>query len=174
MIDKKVPAKEIIELLKLEIKNYGLEFAKSKKDFNSSKSTFDKLIDIPTISTLNKKASLSVWGTYDMERKSSENIKKVLSILNCSYCTNTLYYTKGSFIEWHTNDDDPGERTYILYTNSPGIFRYKDTKTGKIVDDYDYVGWTQRTFLVDPLTPLWHCVYSPSPRFAYGFNKIIK
>jgi hypothetical protein len=171
MIEKRVPDKQVIQYLTKEIKEFGLSFAKSKDNFNMSKSAFDKLkTSIPKSVEIHKAHML--YGAYDMERKTSDNIVDVLQYLNQSYSTNTMYYTAGSCINWHTNSDDPGIRTYILYTSKPGIFRYKDSNTGEIIDDLDYVGWTQRSFKVDKDNLLWHCVYSPAPRFAYGFNYV--
>jgi hypothetical protein len=169
MIEKRVPDKKVIEFLTKEIKEFGLSFAKSKDDFNMNKTSFDKLKDsIPQNVEIHK--ALMHYGVYDMERKQSENIKNVIDYLHQSYSTNTIYYSTGSCINWHTNSDDEGIRTYILYTSKPGIFRYKNSNTGEIIDDLDYVGWTQRSFKVSKDNLLWHCVYSPAPRFAYGFN----
>ena len=168
MIEKRIPDDKIIELLTKEIKEFGLEFARTKPRSDVNLSVFNMLKD--KIPKYDIKPAMFGRGTYDMERKDSDNIKQVIEHMNASYCTNTLYYSYGSSLNWHTNSDVPGMRTYILYTTKPGIFRYKDPETGEIVDDEDYVGWTQRTFKVDQEKLLWHCVYSPAPRFAYGFN----
>jgi hypothetical protein len=171
MIEKRVPDKKVIEYLTKEIKEFGLSFAKTKENFNMTKTAFDKLKDsIPQNVEIHK--ALMQFGAHDMERKDSENIKNTIDHLKQSYSTNTMYYSAGSCINWHTNSDDLGIRTYILYTSKPGIFRYKDPNTGEIIDDLDYVGWTQRSFKVDKDNLLWHCVYSPAPRFAYGFNYV--
>jgi hypothetical protein len=170
MIVKKIPSKEIIDILTNEIKFFGLDFAKTKPNLMASLSVFNSFKDkIPNFDIL--KQANSDYGTYDMDRKNHKVIEDVKNILKADSCTNTLYYSKGSFINWHTNSDFPGTRSYIIYTTKPGIFRYKDQKTGNIIDDIDYVGWTQRTFEVDENNLLWHCVYSPSFRFSYGFNK---
>ncbi len=171
MIEKCVPPQTIIKILQNEIKEFGLPFAKEKPHYKASKTAFDNMINIEGIPSVNLKAMMN-WGVYNMERKEESFIAEIIDILDADECTNTIYYSSGSFIDWHTNSDNPGIRTYILFTPTPGIFRYK-TQTGEIVDDYDYAGWTMRRFLVDPLKPLWHCVYSPSLRFAYGFNQKI-
>ena len=171
MIEKRKPSQTIIDILTEEIRTFGLPFAKDKKSFGATKESFDRIKNMQGSETLNLKASMT-WGTYDMQRKKEPFIKKVIKELDASCCTNTLFYSQGSFIDWHTNSDDPGIRTYILYTSKPGIFRYKDQTTGEIVDDLDFVGWTQRSFKVDKENLLWHCVYSPAPRFAYGFNRV--
>ena len=171
MIIKTVPDQRIIDILSEELKSFGLPFANGKPNFLANLSTFDNIKDsIPKMDCL--PVAQICWGTYDMCRKQESFIDDIKQILNANTCTNTLYYSSGSFINWHTNSDNPGIRTYILYTAKPGIFRYRDYLTGEIIDDYDYVGWTQRTFDVNKNNLLWHCVYSPSPRFAYGFNSI--
>lgn len=169
MIKKTVPDKRIIELLTKEITEYGLEFAKDIPKQKMTKTAFDIYKDsIPKEIDITQ-ASLE-YGAHSMNRKEHENIQQVKEILKAAHCTNTMYYAPNSCIDWHTNSDNDGTRVYIIFTSKPGIFRYKDPTTGEIVDDIDYVGWTQREFLVDKHNPLWHCVYSPGPRFAYGFN----
>ena len=169
MIKKTLPSDKIIKLLSEEIKNFGIDFAKNIKPFNATKTVFDKFkYSIPSEVEFHR--GYSSLGTTDMKRTDSIAVKEVCSELNALHCTNTLYYTSNSYMQWHTNSDNEGRRVYILYTSKPGIFRYKHPETGDIIDDYDNVGWTQREFLVSKTKLLWHCVYSPAPRFAYGFN----
>jgi len=168
-IKKSVPSEEIIKLLSKEIKEFGLSFAKNITHGQMSKAAFDNYKDsIPKNSEI-KKASMN-WGAVDMKRMDQPFVQEVIKLLGAYECTNTMYYTPNSCIDWHTNSDNEGTRIYILFTSKPGIFRYKDPTTGEIVDDYDNVGWTQREFKVDKENPLWHCVYAPATRFAYGFN----
>ena len=169
LIKKTVPDKRIIELLGKEIKEFALPLLKEEKDSVHTKAVFDKL-KIPKIGNDIEKIVFPT-GTYQMARKAdSPEVNEVLSILKADECTNTLYYKKNGCMPWHTNSDNPGKRIYIVFTTKPGIFRYKNPYTGEIVDDYDYVGWTQREFIVDIQNLLWHAVWSPAPRFAYGFN----
>jgi len=170
MIKKSIPSENIIKILTEEIKNFGLEFAKGKPIGNVSKLAFDNFITAIPKTQDNTKASMN-FGAFDMQRKDQPFVKEVIDILGAKSCTNTMYYTQNSCIDWHTNSDNVGTRVYIIFTNKPGIFRYKDPFTGTIVDDMDYIGWTQREFKVDKNNLLWHCVHSPSPRFAYGFNR---
>jgi hypothetical protein len=169
MIKKTIPSDKIIKLLSEEIKTFGVDFAKNIKPFNVTKSSFDMWkYSIPSSTEIYK--ACDTFGTFDMKRKDEPIIKNVCDELNAVHCTNTVYYTANSCIDWHTNSDNEGKRVYILFTSKPGIFRYKHPETGEIIDDYDNVGWTQREFKVDKTNLLWHCVYSPAPRFAYGFN----
>jgi hypothetical protein len=109
---------------------------------------------------------------FDMKRYDHENIKKVMELLGADECTNTYYYCRKSAMGWHTNSNNPGKRTYITYSLEPAIFKYYNYETKQIEIDYDFKGWTQREFMVsvEKEKMLWHCVYAPSMRFAYGFN----
>ena len=89
-------------------------------------------------------------------------------------CTNAMFYAPNSCMGWHTNSDTPGIRTYYTYTEGEAIFRYKDPITGDICNDFDNVGWTCRSFTIDPNRPLWHTVWSEKLRFAFGFNNDFK
>lgn len=170
-IKKFRPSEEIVALLTKEIQEFGLQFAKEQKPSIYTKAAFDKLI-IPENNEVEK--ILFSTGTFNMDRKASLNIIKVGELLNANQSTNTLFYTQKSCMPWHTNSDNLGLRTYIVFTTNPGIFRYKDPHTGEIIDDYDYVGWTQREFRIDKNNLLWHAVYSPGSRFSYGFNTSTK
>lgn len=169
LIKKIVPSDEIIKILSKEIQEFGLDFAKDKGKGKLSMQAFDNYKNtIPKTAEIHKASGL--WGAYGMDRTKEPFIKEVCDLLGAYECTNTMYYAPNSCIDWHTNSDNEGKRVYILFTNKPGIFRYRDPNTGEIIDDYDNVGWTQREFKVTKSAPLWHCVYSPGPRFAYGFN----
>ena len=169
LIKKSVPSDEIIKILTDEIKTFALPFAKNIPASNVTKHAFDKFKNAIPKTTDNTKAS-TFYGNHDMKRTEEPFIKDVMKLLGAYECTNTMYYAPNSCIDWHTNSDNEGTRIYVLYTNKPGIFRYRNAQTGEIIDDVDYVGWTQREFKVDKTNLLWHCVYSPSARFAYGFN----
>ena len=94
---------------------------------------------------------------------------RLASAFGFSRCTNYIAYPPNTIMAWHTNSDTPGVRTYYIYTERPGIFRYID-ESGDTVDDYDNVGWTARSFKINPEKPLWHTVWSQGLRFAFGFN----
>ena len=170
LIKKTIPCKEIIDILTKELKEFGLPFAKDKKKGNVTKKAFDEFLNgIPKTSDNNK--SSEFYGNHSMNRTKELFIKQITNILDADFCTNTMYYAPNSCIDWHTNSDTPGKRTYIIFTDKPGIFRYKDPFSNEIIDDMDYVGWTQREFQINKNSLIWHCVYSPGVRFAYGFNK---
>ena len=170
MITKTIPDDRIIKLLSEEIKSFGIPFAKNIPNGNVNKTAFDLFKNAIPKNSDNIKASIN-YGMSDMRRRDEPFIKKVCDILGAYQCTNTAYYTSNSIIDWHTNSDNVGTRIYIIFTTKPGIFRYKDPFTNEIIDNEDFVGWTQREFKIDKNNLLWHCVHSQAPRFAYGFNK---
>jgi hypothetical protein len=170
MVIKKIPSKQITDILTKEIKEFCLPHAKEHSTPSIyTKAIFDKLEIPKSIEDLERIAFST--GTYELERRNvSDYLEEVKDILGAHQCTNAIFYAANSCMPWHTNSDNPGKRIYIIYTQTPGIFRYKNPHTNEIVDDIDYVGWTQREFVVDKDNLLWHSVYSPGARFSFGFN----
>lgn len=101
-------------------------------------------------------------------------IEKASEILGGLANTNCIVYPPKSFMEWHTNSNREGIRTYYTFTVKPGRFIYKDSDTGEIVIDEDQVGWTVRQFGIRKDKPLWHCVWANGVRFSFGFTKPFK
>jgi hypothetical protein len=83
-------------------------------------------------------------------------------------------YPDTGFMGWHTNEDKPGFRAYLVYSHEEhqSFFRYEDPRSGKLVTSWDPLGWSFRTFAVgdDSKTRLWHCVYSQTRRASLGFK----
>lgn len=178
MIEKTIPSNEIIQLLKKELKD--VEISDHLKNIinqtrNVSLNAFNEFCK-STSNVFNSelKERTETPSTYDhslilsSNYAQSSNLIKVKEILNADGITNSMVYPPKSLMHWHTNGDNPGKRTYIIYTKNPGIFRYRNIETGEIIDDYDNVGWTQRSFM----TPMWHCVWANGVRFSFGFNTI--
>lgn len=90
------------------------------------------------------------------------------SLLKAICITNSIVYPPHSMMDWHTNSNHEGIRTYYTYTEEEAIFRYVDAN-GKIKLDYDNVGWTCRTFKIQKDNPLWHSVWTKSKRYSFGF-----
>jgi len=97
----------------------------------------------------------------------------IANLFDLGTCTNAMVYPPMSYMEWHTNSDMPGVRTYYTYTEKEAVFRYVDPNTGNIVDDYDNIGWTRRSFTIDPQRPLWHTIWTEGVRFSFGFNNAL-
>lgn len=80
-------------------------------------------------------------------------------------------YPPGGYMGWHTNSDFPCKRVYITFAeqiNKSG-FKYLD-KTNKVVDDVDEQHITIREFDISSSEHLWHCVYSNTNRYSFGFR----
>ncbi len=90
------------------------------------------------------------------------------AILGAKKITNSIVYPPSSMMDWHTNSDLEGIRTYYTYTEGEGIFRYIDSN-GNIQLDYDNIGWTCRTFKIQKDNPLWHSIWTEKQRYAFGF-----
>ena len=80
-------------------------------------------------------------------------------------------YPPGGYMGWHTNSDFPCKRLYITYVkeiNKSG-FKYLD-ENNIIVDDVDEQHITIREFDISSSEHLWHCVYSDTDRYSFGFR----
>jgi hypothetical protein len=132
--------------------------------------SLEEFISLPPPKEEKNKASKFFIQLCDLETDS--NIQHVVQLLGATRCTNAIIYPPNSIMEWHTNSDNEGLRTYYVYTQRKSIFRYVDPTTNKIINDYDNIGWTCRSFRIDKKVPLWHCVWSEGIRFSFGFNTI--
>lgn len=93
-------------------------------------------------------------------------------LIGADRCSNAIIYPAMSIMDWHTNTDMPGIRTYYTYTEGRAIFRYY--LDGEYHEDEDNIGWTARQFTIDPKAPLWHTIWTEKPRYAFGFNTTFK
>ena len=92
-----------------------------------------------------------------------QNVRK----LNIS-ARGLFFYPKGSFREWHTNENDAiGVRYYIIYsdTSDSGMnFLVND----KVVTIYDKPNHVNIFSVFDHTNPCWHNVFSNCNRFSLG------
>ena len=81
-----------------------------------------------------------------------------------------FWYPNTSYMGWHTNNKAPGWRVYLTHAAEPGrsFFRYRDPDSGDIVTSHDRL-WDVRMFRVNPNQSFWHCVYSETDRFSFGY-----
>lgn len=86
---------------------------------------------------------------------------------NISGC---FFYPENGFMSWHTNYTRNDWRIYIVNSlQGDSFFRY--IEDGKIVTEYDPIGWSYRIFYVgDASNPYWHCVHGGSGRYSIGFR----
>lgn len=85
---------------------------------------------------------------------------------------NFYYYPPDTMMSWHTNSNAIGTRVYYTLVMGGDIFRYRNPKTGEIVDVYGKDGWNVKKFKIGNTKEelLWHTVYAMGPRFSFGFN----
>ena len=91
------------------------------------------------------------------------------NLLGATAVRNAVVYSPMSGMYWHTNADCVGLRTYYTFSLDKAVFKYRDPKSGAIIEDWDDIGWTAREFQVSSEDPLWHCVWTSGRRFSFGF-----
>lgn len=81
-----------------------------------------------------------------------------------------FHYCPKGFMGWHTNSNQPGGRLYATFCKEGGksFFRYR--QDGKVITEMEQEGWNFRGFEVSKNTPYWHCVYSDTDRYSFGFR----
>lgn len=82
-----------------------------------------------------------------------------------------FWYPPGCAMGWHTNSRAPGWRIYINYADEKGksFFRYRHPQTRELITLEDK-HWNFRAFHVTGNDPLWHCIYSNTNRFSFGYR----
>lgn len=98
-------------------------------------------------------------------------LKEAIDALGVASSTNCIAYGPNSKMDWHTNTNNEGLRTYYSFTVKPGRFIYIHPETGQMIVDTDQVGWTVRQFEIRKDKPLWHCVWADGVRFSFGFTE---
>lgn len=132
-------------------------------DYDQQKGIFEKRDGVDLLS--------NTYVRHRDTRRYVALLKQVCNLLDYDRCTNAKIYPPMSVLNWHTNSDLPGIRTYYTYSEKEAIFRYRDPATGEIIDDYDNIGWTVRQFTITKDNLFWHAVWSDGPRYSFGFLK---
>lgn len=170
MVERLVPDQQMCEILGGIIKMSSGVW----KDVKSSNVTREHFLSTPIPDAADIVLANSE-GTGDKLGLISEDKSSILAdiakIGNFDQCTNAVLYPPLSMMDWHTNSDISGTRTYYTYTLKEGLFRWLNTETGQIHIDTDDIGWTCRRFVIPKSGKhLWHSVWSEGVRFAFGFN----
>ncbi|MFF4160716.1 Nif11-like leader peptide family natural product precursor [Streptomyces sp. NPDC001678] len=96
-------------------------------------------------------------------------------------CSGSLWYPPNSYRLWHTNEDDPGWRMYVVDFDRPfdddgrtSFFRYLHPRTQELVTLTERPR-TVRFFKVsqDPEQLLWHCIVNPTDRHRWSFGFVV-
>ncbi|MFC5724841.1 Nif11-like leader peptide family natural product precursor [Streptomyces gamaensis] len=90
----------------------------------------------------------------------------------------SLWYPPTSYRLWHTNEDHPGWRMYVVDSDRPfagpretSFFRYMNPRTQEIVTLHESPR-TVRFFRIeqDPARLFWHCIVNPTDRHRWSFG----
>ena len=81
-----------------------------------------------------------------------------------------FHYPPKGFMGWHTNSNMAGWRAYATWCEEgdKSFFRYFDKN--KMVTEQEKQGWNFRAFKVTKEKLYWHCVYTETNRFSFGFR----
>lgn len=175
MIKKFIPDREVIDDLSFLEEIY-------KSPPNPSEPKLGKNLTSDRAMLLNIKngsnhdvCEMSVCDHITITRLQRRQIYNTLSSIypKCSILlSGHFFYPENGFMSWHTNDDSPGKRVYLTYTEFAGESFFKYFDNGKIISDPDYEGWTCREFITGSETPCWHSVFASKPRISIGFRVI--
>ena len=83
-------------------------------------------------------------------------------------------YPKNTYCGWHTNNNNPGDRTYIVYADedNKSYFRYYDAEKDEIVTKWEKKGININRFSCSEENTLWHCAASFCNRVSVGFKPL--
>lgn len=93
----------------------------------------------------------------------------------------SMWYPPSAYRLWHTNEDQPGWRMYIVDFDGdfpdPGhtsFFRYQNPATGDLVTLRERPRMV-RFFRIeqDPDRLLWHCIVNPTERHRWSFGFVV-
>ncbi len=160
MVLKATPNEDVVKLLSA-VMNKGTVF--KVPYVTVDKDAFLKIS--PPTTDIPKDENEIKWAVTGFDQK---YLIAAGAILSAKKITNSIVYPPSSMMDWHTNSDLEGIRTYYTYTEGEGIFRYVDSN-GNIQLDYDNTGWTCRTFKIQKDKPLWHSIWTEKQRYAFGF-----
>ena len=117
--------------------------------------------------------SIPVEHITDNDPKLEEiyNFSRVDFISNLGANSNAvfLYYPKGGFVGWHTNQNNSGYQFIFSYSEKgDGYFQYYDKQKQEIVKIPDVAGWNARYYHFGKDEPdhCWHSAYTNVPRIT--------
>lgn len=160
---------KLAETLDKFIANYKPEIVR-KVSIGTPKLTEADLRDIISRSpdlSWNKDGMYYIMNVnYDIANIGSELLPDKKFIIQ----TGKFYYPPGGFMGWHTNSGTEGYRVYATYCKEgeKSFFRY--FLDGKIHTEWEQKGWNCRMFEVRKDSLYWHCVWSDTDRYSFGFR----
>jgi len=117
--------------------------------------------------------SIPVERTIDKDPKLKEifNFSRInfISNLGANSSAVFLYYPKGGFVGWHTNQNNSGYQFIFSYSEKgDGYFQYYDKQKQEIIKCPDVSGWNARYYHFGKDEPdhCWHSAYTNVPRIT--------
>lgn len=118
-------------------------------------------------------SSIPIEGLRDKDPK----LKEVLDFSRVGFISNLganssavfLYYPKGGFVGWHTNQNNSGYQFIFSYSEKgDGYFQYYDKQKQEIIKIPDVAGWNARYYHFGEDEPdhCWHSAYTNVPRIT--------
>jgi hypothetical protein len=173
---------------RLDLDLFGKEFEITlKKCIAQAKKSLVELVpvDDPNYYTSEEYLQQLIDNQTDLQVAESRNLIKFDQQINrqlirhlmkiypkCSIIpSGNFIYPPGGYMGWHTNSDFPCTRVYITYVETFNNSGFKFLSDGVVFDDVDDRELIIRQFEVgldDKL--LWHCVYSNTNRFSFGYR----
>lgn len=114
------------------------------------------------------------WAFSHITVSDIENIKNFVEKKINKKVVNTalLYYPVNGYMTWHTNSNFPGERIYLVFSETgESYFKYLDSNSNEVIKMKDNIGWSMNRFFIPTLPEhFWHCVCSKTNRISVGFR----
>lgn len=80
------------------------------------------------------------------------------------------YAPNGSYMGWHTNSNILGWRVYATRCEEGNNSFFRYYANNKVHTEWEKEGWNFRAFKVTKEKLYWHCVYSNTNRYSFGFR----
>lgn len=121
-------------------------------------------LSIPVENVLNRYPdNKELRDVYDFSRN------KIVTSMGANKNAVFLYYPKGGFVGWHTNQNNSGYQFIFSWSEKgDGYFQYYDKKKQEIVRLEDKSGWQARYYHFGKDEPdhCWHSAYTNVPRIT--------
>ena len=81
-----------------------------------------------------------------------------------------FHYPPKGFMGWHTNSNMLGWRVYASRSDEDDKSFFRYYAKGRVITEPEKKGWNFRAFEVKKGSLYWHCVYSDTNRYSFGFR----
>jgi hypothetical protein len=81
-----------------------------------------------------------------------------------------FHYPPKGFMGFHTNSSAIGWRIYATRCDEDNKSFFRYYKNGKMITEWEQKGWNFRAFQIVKGSLYWHCVYTDTNRYSFGFR----